>query len=499
MITKLVSALERKQQAWLTFSVGALLATVFILFLTGVQFSTPALPGTDGYYHIRLAEVMSREGLRPDFPWLPLSILNAEEYSDHHFLFHVALIPFTWGDIRSGAKWSAVIFPLAAFLCLWWLLDRQRVPLSALWALGLMAVSEAFIYRMSLVRAQSLSLAFLALGLYWMQTQKYRLLVPLGFFYVWLYDAFPLLGVLAGVYFLAVLLTERRLELRPMIYTGVGIAAGLLINPYFPDNVVFFYKHLLPKVTEVTSVSVGSEWYPYKTTQLLENSALALVAFISGTVALGFQEKRMDTRTAAGFFTALLFGVMLFQSRRWVEYFPPFALVFAAFAWAPLIQGTDRGANLRKALAALILIAALIPGVWATFKQSQASVGASRPYLQYSAASQWLAENTPEGARVFQTDWDDFTRLFYWNTRNTYLIGLDPTYMQLYDPELYAEWVDITQGDVEQPGQRIAAGFGARYVFSDLKHSRFIRQAENDAAMEEVFRDEYAVIYRISE
>ncbi|MCI0521802.1 MAG: hypothetical protein L0Z70_16265 [Chloroflexi bacterium] len=499
MITRILTAVERKQQTWLTVAVGALLATVFILFLTGVQFATPALPGTDGYYHIRLAEVMGREGLRPDFPWLPLSILNAEEYSDHHFLFHVALIPFTWGDIRSGAKWSAIILPMLAFLSIWWLLDRQRIPLSALWALGLMAISEAFIYRMSLVRAQSLSLAFLVLGLYWMQTGKYRLLIPLGFFYVWLYDAFPLLGILAGVYTLAVLLTERRLELRPLIFTGVGIAAGLLINPYFPDNVIFFYKHLLPKVTEVTAVSVGSEWYPYKTTQLLENSALALVAFFSGTVALGFQEKRMDARTAASFITALLFGAMLFQSRRWVEYFPPFALIFAAFAWAPLIAGAGKQGGWRKTVAAVVLIAALIPGVWITFQKSQDSVRDSKPYAQYAEASQWLAENTPEGAMIFQTDWDDFTRLFYWNTRNTYMIGLDPTYMQLYDGELYALWVDITHGDVELPSQQIVERFGARYIFSDLNHSRFIRQAEKDPGMEEAYRDEYAVIYRIVE
>jgi hypothetical protein len=35
---------------------------------------------------------------------------------------------------------------------------------------------------------------------------------------------------------------------------------------------------------------------------------------------------------------ALLFGLMLFQARRFIEYFPPFALIFAAFAGAPLFQ-----------------------------------------------------------------------------------------------------------------------------------------------------------------
>ena len=91
---------------------------VFLTFFVGlalIQFSTPDLPDNDGFYHIKLAEIMRTEGLRPAFPWLPLTILNAREYYDHHFLFHVALIPFTFGDLRLGAKWAAVTFASLAF------------------------------------------------------------------------------------------------------------------------------------------------------------------------------------------------------------------------------------------------------------------------------------------------------------------------------------------------------------------------------------------------
>jgi hypothetical protein len=37
----------------------------------------------------------------------------------------------------------------------------------------------------------------LALGLHWLLQRRYALLVPLGFLYVWLYNAFPLLLLLA--------------------------------------------------------------------------------------------------------------------------------------------------------------------------------------------------------------------------------------------------------------------------------------------------------------
>jgi hypothetical protein len=362
---------------------------------------------------------------------------------------------------------------------------------------------------MSITRAQSLSLAFLALGLSFILHKNYRWLLALSFLYVWLYDAFPLILFIAGAYTLAVLLLERRLELRPVLYAGLGVGLGVLITPYFPDNLIFLIRHLLPKLTEATSVSVGSEWYPYDTTQLLSNSPLALVAFVAGILALGLQDRRMDVRTATSFFITVLFGLMLFQSRRFIEYFPAFALIFTAFAWTPLIEawqsrtaeaiaaGHAHKYRLPGWLPAVALLLLLIPGVWIGLRDAQKSIRTAKPYNLYANASAWLQENTPPGERVFQTDWDDFPRLFYYNTHNTYLIGLDPTYMQLYDPELYARWVDITRGRVSNPSGEISERFAARYILTDLQHKDFIDEAEDDPGLKQVYRDGQAIIYRV--
>jgi len=490
-----ISAVQARE--WL---IGLALLLVFIAFMGGIQFSTPDMPDNDGFYHIKLAYLMRTEGLKPAFPWLPLSILNAREFYDHHFLFHVALIPFTFGDLRLGAKWASVIFAALAFLAVWRLLRRQRIPYAEIWALGILAVSEAFLYRMSITRAQSLSLAVLALGLGWLLEGKHRRMILLGFIYVWLYNAFPLLPAVAAVYVVAVWVSERRLDLRPFIYTSLGVLAGLIINPYFPYNIVFAYQHYMPKLLETTAVSVGNEWYPYDTGQLLGNSSIALLAFLSGALALGLTGRRADTRTTTAFLLATLFGFMLFQSRRFIEYFPPFALIFAAFAWSPVIEDLRELARkpILRALPALILAIVLIPGLWFANRDARASIQASKPYGLYAGASAWLVGNTPPGSRVFQTDWDDFPRLFFYNTHNTYLIGLDPTYMQLYNPAMYDEWVDITQGDIAAPSRSIAATFGATFVISDLKHGDFLRRARNDPGLVEVYRDGEAVVYRVT-
>ena len=488
--------------------VPLILFACFLVGLAWIQFATSDMPDNDGFYHIKLAYLMRTEGLKPEFSWLPQSILNPREFYDHHFLFHVALIPFTFGDLRLGAKTAAVLFAALAFLSIWYMFHRQRVPFAWLWALGLLGISEAFLYRMSITRAQSLSLGLLALGFLWLLERKYKHLAVLAFIYVWMYDAFPLLIALAVLYILAVLLIERRFEIHPLAFVGAGILLGMLINPYFPDNITFSIRHMLPKLLDATSVRVGNEWFPYETGQLLENSLPALAACASGILALGLSGRKMDVRTAFALLAALLFGLMLFQARRFVEYFPPFALIFAAFAWTPLLSDPQPARPNREKPSPWPRVQAGVPltvltlavgcSLLRTLPAAHARMETLKPYDLYAGVSRWLEQNTAEGERVFQTDWDDFPRLFFYNTHNTYLIGLDPTYMQMYDAELYDLWVPLVRGEVDRPSQYIANIFDSRYVHTDLNHESFIERAAADPHMQVIYKDGDSILYRIT-
>ena len=501
-----VAAVGRSSAAaslWLT-AASVFLAAVALFAV--VQWATPGIVGNDGYYHIKMAYLMRQEGLKPAFDALPMTILNAADYYDHHLLFHLFLAPFAPADpaadgaaLTQGAKLATVVLPALAVVAVWWLLRGQRVPFAAAWALGLFAVSEAFLYRMSMTRAQSGAVIILVLAVHWLLTGRHKWLAPLGFVFVWFYNAFPLLLVVAGVYVVAEFMLARRVAWSALLFPAVGIALGVVVNPYFPENVIFIAGHLLPKVGQ-SAVPVGNEWSPYETWTVVQNSGAALAAVLLGALALGWHEERIDRAALVGLGLAGVFGLMLFRSRRFVEYFPPFALIFLAFAVAPLLRGwlaqpaADRPWRRLAPAAALVALAALLA---LTLRDARALVADSRPADLYADAMLWLREEAPPGTTIFQTDWDDFTRQFFYASDLRYINGLDPTFMQLYDETLYNEWVDITRGRRDTPGATIRDRFNAAYVFSDLNHDAFLDEAADDPVLEEVYRDQYAVIFAV--
>jgi hypothetical protein len=503
---------DRIKASWDVWALATavMLLTIFVAGFAIVQYATPALPGNDGYYHMKMGYLIRTEGLTPDFPYLPYTILNETAYYDHHLLYHVFLALFATTDpaldgglaLTQGAKLASILMPSLAFLAIWWLLRGQKVPYAAVWAIGLFAVSEAFLYRMSMPRAQSLSLLLLVLGLHWLLQGKYKYLLPLGFVFVWAYNAFPLLIAVAGTYAIATFMLERRFAWQALVYPAIGIALGLIINPYFPQNIDFIVGHLLPKVGE-SSTPVGNEWSPYRTWTLVNNSGVAFLAALGGVLALGWREKRIDKATLTFLGLTVLFGYMLFESRRFIEYFPPFALIFFALSAAPILRewlgvlGEKRPYLLQLAPVAMLLLLAY--PLYVGLSDGRALVADSSPADRYADATIWLHDNAPDGTILFQTDWDDFTRLFFYNTNAVYTAGLDPTFMELQDEALFDRWVAITRGNVEQPGAAIRDEFGAAYVFSDLNHDDFMDGAADDPLLQEVYRDEYAVIYQVGE
>src|SRR5713101_9364069 len=163
-------------------------AIAIALVFWWLQYSTDAIccGDYDGYYHIKWARLLW-DNLRaghfpPGFPWLPLTTLNPRNYVDHHLLYHIILIPFSWfRDLQTGAKIAAILFgSLAVFSC-YWLIVRYEIRYRLIWLLALLASSAPFLYRLSMTKAPPFAIIFLVIGIYLLFEKKYWPLVPLAF------------------------------------------------------------------------------------------------------------------------------------------------------------------------------------------------------------------------------------------------------------------------------------------------------------------------------
>lgn len=510
-------------------------AVVIGIIFWRLQFATDAIccGDFDGYYHIKLSRLIwdsLRQGIfPPPFNWLPLTTLDPKHFVDHHLLFHGFQIPFTWfGDLRMGAKISATIFASVAVFSCYWLLVHYRMRYSLIWLLALLACSAPFLYRLNMAKAPPFAIIYLIIGIYLLFKKKYWPLVPLAFILALTYDMFVLLVLAAIIWTGVIAWTERRFEWRPLAWVVAGTAAGLVINPYFPKNLQLLYQHVRIKITASDfSTSVGKEWYPYDSWEFLGNSLVACTAMVVGYIAFDPSDRK---RAHHSLFFLVFSTALLIMTARWkriAEYWPPFAVMFSAFSLQPWLMGarssltqlpTDMLDELQPfldrseaagqvnrdetralwetvgvAVVAIVLGGVLFFNLRATIKD----IASSEPHNYYKAGAEWMRANVPAGQLVFNTDWDDFPRLFYYDPSHRYITGLDPTYLYDRNPALSKLYDRITLGQEENPGPLIRDRFGASYVFTDNTHQDFFDNARHSGWFEIIYEDDQCTIFHI--
>jgi len=108
------------------------------------------------------------------------------------------------------------------------------------------------------------------------------------------------------------------------------------------------------------------------------------------------------------------------------------------------------------------------------------------------------AENIPKGERIFNCTWDDFPKLFFYDTKHTYVYGLDPNYLYSAHSDLYTLLKDLTEGKTEDPAPLIRDRFGANYIFADAKENTdMLAKALESGWVETVYQDDEARLLKI--
>ncbi len=389
---------------------------------------------------------------------------------------------------------------------------------------------------MNMAKAPPLTIIFTILGIYLLFERKYFWLLPLMFVFVWTYSLFPMLMIAAIFWAVIIGWNERKFEWKPLAYTGGGMILGNIINPYFPTNLWLFWEHLITKIkVGEFAVAVGGEWYPYSGVELLTHFPVALIAVLIGYILFSPRDGKLPEKSTFFLMFVTVLLVSQFRSKRFAEYFPPFAILFAAFSMQsfripyllqlpldfkeeiePYLDKTrktprQRFLDIARQFAlwmiGLILVAYItfnIVGLdltrWIDFKHVGliTNIKTNEPNEKYQKAMKWANENIPENEIIFNCNWDNFPKMFFYDTKHRYAWGLDPNYLYSKNPELYKLMNDINNGKVEDPGPVIREKFGARFIFSEAKDNvDFIANCLQSGWCERAYEDDDAIILKI--
>lgn len=538
--------LETEKAVRVIYLIFGLIAIAMVMTFLQTRTDAICCGDWDGYYHIKWSSLLW-ENFRqfkwlPTFEWLPLTVLNPADYADHHFLFHLLQIPFLWFfEPVTAAKVAAIFYATLAIFSIYWLVYRYEVKHQLIWLAAILVCSNAFYYRMNMAKAPPLTIIITVLGIHLLFQRKYIWLLPLMFAFVWTYSLFPLLWFAAIIWTVIIAWNERRFEWRPFAYTTAGMVLGNVINPYFPQNIGLFLEHFWTKfkVGSDFAVAVGGEWYPYTGMELIMNFPIALLAMLIGYILFAPRGGKLPERGAffLAFVTILL--AAQFRSKRFAEYFPPFAVLFAAFAYQAFTApkavelpdefqreidpylDADKVTEQQSWLDAARSAAPWVVGIvliifWFynlvglhKFGFDEAgmidNITSNEPGDKYRRAMEWAtgldetgADNIPKGEIIFNCTWDDFPKLFFYNTKHRYVYGLDPNYLYSENPELYKLLKDLTEGKIDDPAPLIKEKFGANYIFADAKENTdMIAKALESGWVETIYEDDEARLFRI--
>jgi hypothetical protein len=473
---------------------GGLTAGVAAALTAMTRWAGPAIYCGDGWFHVRYATILRAHGISRSFPWWQESFL-ATRFTDFNLLYHLLLIPFTFGDELRGARIASVLFAAAAMGAFWWCLRTLRVPWPAFFAVGLLAIAPEFAYRLTYTRPLVLALALTFAGVAAILTGRGRLAFVLTFLYAHTHCSFQVLPCIAFLYWL----NDRKSGGGVLLWSIAGAVAGSVVTPYFPNNLAFWWtanvEVLRTSWESGGLLRVGTEMLPILTSQLLSAN---LGAFIVSGVALYAitRVERVSDHARTLLVVAGGFFVLTLLSQRFAELWAPFAVMLLAVVARDLKIDLPAGAWRTAAGCAAVVVLAF--GLRHTARDNGTSAADEDP-PRWRAAARWMKANVPENETIFHLGWDEFPELFFEDQTHRYLIGQDATFFWVTNPDRCRLWARLARGDAEDAWSPVRETFKARWAFVPRRYRSFLKLVRRDARFSEAWSNEDAIVFRVDD
>ncbi len=489
--------------------------TFSIFYALEFNSRNPYFSGYDSFYHIGMSELIMKEGFTRQFPYLYFTTIN-KNFSDNHLLFHLLMIPFIklFGDVVGPKLFIVLTFSLV-FVFLFILLKR----LNFAWALPFTFIAfflepSDFYFRMAFIRDPTPSLLFLVVGLFLVYERRYVAIGILSFLYGWLYTGGGFLFLLTYViiYEGISLLTRKKLNWKMLIYSTLGTALSLVINPYFPANVKSIFLQIFQTGLQAKQYS-GGEWYPYDTWFWFSISYIPLIICFGAIGIALYKGIKISRFSLSVFIFSLFLMVLLWKSKRFIELWPFFAILSGILiAGKQLEEWVKQTTNrvLREHFKkhklhfiVLLLGIGILGSTSLVFARGEWSRAWKDTAMDYNVdkakeAQEFLKSKSNPGDIVFTDDWDVFPLYFYLNQKDYYIVGLDPEFMNQFDHNLYIQFAAISSGNDNKNLERIKDLFKSKWVIVKFDHAEFIGnlRARKDL-FDEVFSNGEYFVFKV--
>jgi hypothetical protein len=481
-------------------AISVLIGCAFFLLLR----ATPDSPGGfDAYRHARMASRLLTEP-RAVFadPWR-LAYFWPKPV-DAWFGYHLLLAPFTafLDPIVAIKLLSAILFGATAWV-LFLLLRYYEASYRWAWVLLALTGSSVTLCRATLTRPFLLSvLLTLAAALFTVRGRTTKLLL-VSALHALSYSIFFLVALAPGLW---LLMRRDRQSLRAAGSCGAGIVVGLLLSPYFPQNVRFdLVQSAVTGIAQRTHVLIGGELHPMSSWWWVATSLPVLFVWICALV-VGIRRGRASLTPATGLLLAAsaisLAGTFLVG--RTADFFVPFAILFAAVVLSPRLPAC------RRDLPSIGVLLALCCGVYVglTCQYVLEAPGLAR----FRGAAEYLRTHA-RGELVANADWGDYYFLYYLNPASRYVVGIEPTMMYLSGADKYWLWRHVSDdetatcprehcadGERQDIATAFRTGLGARYIFTEhAVNPRVEARLLTTPDVTKVYRDSGYSIYRLGE
>lgn len=404
----------------------------------------------DGFYHFKHAQIYKDNGiLIKDFPWVNYSSISQIK-SDLWYGFHILLIPFSFSDSANGIKIAGIFLTIISLLIFYTAFKRSGFRFAFLWTILILISAPNIMTRFVMLRPHLLTMAISALIFSLLFKRKPVLIFITSALLSWIHISMAwVILLIVGFVFLAKIFIKKSWMWKKTFAALAGILIGIIARPNFIGSLKLAYIQivkLMQAKQEGAALLFGSELFPLDWNTLAQNFLIfTILSVLSIFIFFAFYKKYISNETPEKkvfLFSSLMlsltfFAMTMFTARRAHDFWIVFGVLFISALFDSVTSKKYSRDSLKTALIYILGISFLFLLFYTPAKSINNLKTRGTPPSAFKESSLWIMENSEKGDIIFNLHWSDFPMLFFWNSKNYYIGGMDPIFQYSYNENLY--------------------------------------------------------------